>query len=253
LLPASSFAGLIDTLYVTDGDASRLARIDNVGPAVITTTHSGGYPIAVRNSIWIGNYYGSGAREYNLAGVFTGNTAPLSDINAVDGAVNGNINYALGNAFNSTATVYVTNPDWTNPVALFSVSGTDMVGITFDPVSGHIWVSGGTTIFEYTTTGAFVSLFSHSSGRGSLAYEASTDTLWFVRNGSNVIDQYSKTGSLLQSLNIANLASNNWGAEFETLTAAPVPEPTSMVVWGLGMAGAVGAAWCRRRKKPRAG
>ena len=211
-------------LYVTNGDASRLAIVETDTATLLgtTTTFSGGYPLVVRDTIWMGSYYGTVAYEYDLSGAATGNSVPYTDINAVDGAASATTSYQLGtNAFSTSATVYACDPDLTNETVLFTVSGNDLVGITYDLVSGNLWISDQNNIYQYTTGGSLVGQFSHSSGRGCLAYEPSSDTLWYVRNGSDVIDQYSKAGALLQSITVAGLASNNWGAEF-SMGAAPL-------------------------------
>lgn len=238
-LPASSFAQST-ALYVTDGDSARLARVQG-GAVTTSTTHVRGYPIAVRNTIWIGDYNGNqpNAIEYALNGAPTGNFAPYSPVFAVDGAVNGNTNYQLGNAFNSTATVYSANFNWTGQAAMFNVSGQDLVGITFDTVNGTLWISDRNNIYQYGLGGNLIGQFAHQSGRGSLAYEAATDTLWYVPNGANFIDQYSKAGTFLGSVSTPGLSSNNWGAEFANV----VPEPASFAALGLGLLA------LRRRKK----
>ncbi len=204
------------TLYVTDGDSSRMAIVQG-GSATIVRTHNKGYPIVVNSSVWIGDYNGTQPNtiEYDLAGTATGNFGPYSPVFAVDAGTDGTRAFELGNAFNTNSTVYSLNADLSgSPTAMFNVSGSDIVGITYDSASGNIWVSDGNKLYQYTTGGSLVSSFAHSSGRGCIAYEAATDTLWYVTNGSNNITQYSKTGSLLQTISVPNLASNNWGAEF---------------------------------------
>jgi len=204
------------TLYVTDGDSSRMAIVQG-GVATIVSTHNKGYPIVVNSSVWIGDYNGTQPNtiEYDLAGTATGNFGAYSPVFAVDAGTDGTRSFELGNAFSSSATVYSLNSDLSGtPTAMFNVSGNQLVGITYDSASGNLWISDGTTIFEYTTGGALVSSFAHNSDRGCLAYEAATDTLWYVPNGINDILQFSKSGTLLQTVNVPGLASNNWGAEF---------------------------------------
>ena len=205
-----------DTLYVTDGDSARMAIVQGGTLQSVATTHVRGYPIAVRNTIWIGDYNGGqpNSIEYDLSGIPTGNAVLYTPHFAVDGGVNGNKNYELGDAFSTSATVYVADADWQNETPMFTVSGSDLVGITFDTVNGTIWISDQSFIYEYNLAGNLVSQFAHSSGRGCIAYEPSSDTIWYVTNSSDTITQYSKTGQVMQTLQISGLTSNNWGAEF---------------------------------------
>jgi hypothetical protein len=232
-----AFAGLAaaqtDILYVTDGDSQRLARAQGGALLGTTSTHQGAYPIAVSGSAWIGQYYGdSTSREYDLNGVATGNSAGISIIQAVDGTTDGvQYNYQFGNAFNNGGQVYRSGLDFSNPTPIFSVDNmVRNVGITFDPTDQTLWVSGNSEVRQYDLAGNLMFGFNHQSGEGCLAYETSSDTLWFVRNGQDWIDQYSKSGTLLQSVNVPGLASNNWGAEF----GVRIPAPGAVALLGLG-------------------
>ncbi len=240
LAPSAALAQT-SALYVTDGDSARLARVQG-GVVTITSTHVRGYAIAVRNTIWIGDYNGNqpNSIEYTLAGVATGNTTLYTPVFAVDGAVNANTNYQLGNAFTTNATVYMANANWSNPVPLFNVQGQDLVGITFDNVSGSLWISDVNQIYNYGLAGNLISQFAHSSGRGCLAYEPSSDTLWYVPNSADHIDQYSKTGTFLGSVSTPGLSSNNWGAEFEAGTCVGISSYCTAKVNSLGCTPAIG-------------
>lgn len=242
---SSATAGLIDKLFVTDGDRARLAIIEGTA-ATIKTTYQRGFPLAVRDSIWLGDYSAPNpAVEYDLNGNATGNTMnTYTPVFGVDGAVNGATNYTLGNAFTTSATVYSAASDWSGMTALFTVSGFDLVGITFDSVFDTLWISDQNSIYQYDLAGTLLSQFSHVGGRGSLAYEAASDTLWYVTNFSDTIRQYSKTGALLDTLQISGLTSNNWGAEFAAGSGS-VPLPTPLALLGLGLAG---IGFCRRTK-----
>lgn len=234
-------------LFITNGDAATLQAVDTATGNLLysATTTSLAYPIVVRDTIWLGHRDDTGsAIEYALAnGLPTGNTAALPGTNFgnfVDGAAVGNFNYTLV-AFTSSSTVYRTNLDWTNPVSAFTVSGNDIVGITYDTASGNLWISDQSSIYQYSLTGTLISQFAHAGSRGSLAYNPSSDTLWYVPNASgSPLLQYSKTGTLLQSLTVNGRSSNVWGAEFSV-----IPEPSTYALLGLGLAGLF---WRHRRR-----
>jgi len=136
--------------------------------------------------------------------------------------VNGDINYTL-DAFSSQAQVYSTDLDWTNPVPMFQVSGADMVGITYDAIAGTLFVSDRNEVFEYSLGGTLLSQFFHVGNRGCIAYESSTDTLWYVPNISSApLLQYSKDGTLLQSVVTPTRSGNVWGAEFQSAAGKDV-------------------------------
>lgn len=219
-----------DTLYVTNGDSARLAIVQGGNLIAVTETHVRAYPLAVRDTIWIGDFNGNqpNSIEYDLNGLPTGNAVPYTPVRAVDGGASSDTNYQLGNAFTTNATVYSADADWQNESPIFNVSGQDLVGITFDGVLDTLWVSDQNNIYQYSLGGALLSQFAHISGRGSLAWEPSTDTLWYITNGSNSIDQYAKDGTHLQNVVVTGLASNNWGAEFS------IPEPASAMLLAFG-------------------
>lgn len=253
LLAAVTVVRAQTTLYITDGDSRSLQAINTTTGGIIysvTTANLNGapsYPIAVRNTIWLGSRDFSGqAIEYNLAtGAPTGsqvNTTGVSWSQTVDGAVNGDFNYTF-RAFTSSTTVYQTNSDWTNASPLFNLSGNgSFVGITYDSASGNLWLNDSSSLYEYSLTGVLLTQFAITNGYGALAYQFSTDTLWFVPNNSSLpLVQYAKNGTVLQSLTVTGRSGNVFGAEFVAL-----PEPSTYALLALG-AGWLIAASRRRR------
>ncbi len=236
-------------LYFTDGDALKLQAVNvTTGQLAFTvTTSSLAYPIVVRDTIALGHRDSAGLTgRYDLAtGALIGTLqSALGTPNwsqTVDGAAAGSFNYTFA-AFTSSTIVYRTDADWANPTVAFTLTGSDLVGITFDVVTGNLWVSDSSSVRQFTTTGTLVSQFSHPTGRAALAYQASTDTLWLVPNNSgSPLLQYSKSGTLLQSLAVPGRSGNVFGAEFRA-----IPEPSTWVLLALG-AGLV--AWRRRRRR----
>lgn len=245
------------TLYLANGDASSLQAI-NTSTGAFTfnvTSSSSEYAIAVRDTIWLRPYSGPvTAHEYSITtGAPTGLTATISATTPseqwLDGTTDGTFNYTLGWTGGSTVNIYRANGDWSGASLLFNTSplslGSDLMGITYDLASGNFWISGSSMISQIHfdgTTATLVSQFSHAGGRGSLAYQSTTDTLWYVPNSSSAsILQYSKSGTLLQSLTTPTRSSNIWGSEFQM-----IPEPSTYVLLGLGLAGLL---WRNRRRR----
>jgi hypothetical protein len=204
-----------DILYITDGDSARLTAIQNGAVLWTNTSYVRAYPIVVRNSIWLADYNQSGmtAREYDLNGMATGQQRNWNAPRGVDGGTDGTDNFLLESSFGSTAIIARYDGEWQNRQQLFTINGSDLVGLTHDTATDTLWMSDRNNIYHYSLGGAPLGQFPQSNGRGCLAYEESTDTLWHVRNGAVNLHQYDKQGSLLQNMS-APTSSNYWGAEF---------------------------------------
>jgi len=240
LLPMSpAFGAVTDVLYVTDGDNGTIQGIQ--GDAIIyentslPSQYDPGptlYAIAVRNSIWLASYHPGepGRLELDYTLNLTGNSGSVvlipSEHETIDGAADGAYNYTIDD---ENGDVYRYNADWSgNPAYVFTAACTSWCpGITYDPVNQSFWTVDGTNINEYSASGDFRGSFAHNAEPGGLAYEPSTDTLWLVDNNGNTLRQYSKAGTLLDTVTTtSNYADNVWGAEFQAQTLVSKPVPT---------------------------
>lgn len=234
LAVSNTHAGLTDTLYVTDGDAGRLAIVEGA-TATILNIAQGSYPLAVRDTIWMTGYREGGAIEYDLSGVETGSTGDVNNgLDFIDGAVNGDANYAIQNAFNAgtQASVYRTDADWSNPVELFSLasaSSSRLMGITFDTIEGVLWILGRGELYKYALDGTLLDQIAldDKNLEGGLAYEGSSDSLWIVDNNSDFVINFDKNGNQIQFVEVPNLSSNNWGAEFKYVEKQVTDKPVT--------------------------
>jgi hypothetical protein len=220
LLVLLSFSGLAsaqtEVLYITNGDADDIWAIQG-GVVIDSNLDVGGsrrYRVAVWDSVWLGDMDSGQNVELSLDLDPTGNSSltGVDIVEGTDGATDGTYNYTV-ESFVSSGDVYRFDNDWSGGEALFTVTGNDIVGITYDADNGTLWISDRFNIYEYSMAGALLGQFPHEGGRGSLAYETTSDTLWYVSNGAVSLRQYSKTGTLLDTLS-SGVGANVWGAEF---------------------------------------
>lgn len=265
LAVSPAFGAVTDVLYVTDGDHGTIQGIQ--GNAIIYENTSLPsqfdpgptlYDIVVRDSIWLASYHPGepGRLELDYTLNTTGNSGSVvlipSQNETLDGAADGTYNYTIDDA---NGDVYRYNADWSgNPVYVFTAACSNEFcpGITYDPVSDSFWTADETNINQYSPGGESRGSFAHGADAGGLAYEPSTDTLWLVDNNGNTLRQYSKAGTLLDTVTTTtDYANNVWGAEFAAGTAAvskPVPSLTrSGLILLAGLLGLLALVSWRRR------
>lgn len=254
-----ALAGPVSPWYLTAGDQGTNWIIQGASATSYAQNQPGNlgeYAIAVGSTVRTlgngNNGLGLGS-EYTLAGVYTGNNYayPNTSLRFYDGTRDATHNYSVDFG---TGRVYQMNLDWSNATLLFDTGfgGGNALGITFDATNNSLWVSqwGGTTIGDFSLGGALLSSFSTTfSGISSLALDPADNTLWMGSQGTEgTFYQYSKGGVLLSSPSYGALVGQNTlGGEFPFAAGPVVPEPATLTLFAIGMAGMAGYGWRRRK------
>jgi len=213
--------GQVSEYFLMTGDQSMFhvvrggAMVRSWGPAPGTAQYQ--YPIAVRDTVrTTGANVGETGAEYDLNGVDLGGrfVHPAPSTRAWDGATDGQSNYLIDTA----GGVYRLGLDWSDPVLLFDLN--DFGGITYDPSNDSLWISqwGRSTITNYTFDGQVISSFDAGHSRNmALAMDYADGTLWLHdRNAQGTLEQWSRSGQLLDRIAVPGLASQNvLGGEFQ--------------------------------------
>jgi hypothetical protein len=250
-------AGPTSTLYLTAGDQGLNARI--LGGTTLAVTSPQAFPallgesgIAVSGgSIRTGHnglYPGSGG-TYDLNFAYTGHANAWPGNSVYDGTTDGIYNYGVSYA---TGTVLRYDLNWGSPEPLFTATGLNPVGITYDTSNNSLWTSDFDSgwVRDWSLSGTLLSSFDTGLGAGfSLAFDQADQTLWLMSSqNSGLISQFSTNGTFLETVDFGSTA-NYLGAEFSLepeWAGRPVPEPNSMLLGWLGCLLFVARRWINR-------
>jgi hypothetical protein len=126
----------------------------------------------------------------------------------------------------------------------FNPFGRGAMGIAWD--GSFLWVSqfSGGTVAQFTTAGVATGLsFDNGlSNGGGLAWDPRDSTLWV--GGRGAVYHFDTTGTNLGSFSVGDDRFVD-GLEMELGESAPIPEPSAMLVFGIGLM-VVGASARRR-------
>ncbi len=175
------------------------------------------------------------------------NTLPSSDF-FYDGTTNGMNNFTVGT---SAGNVYKTSTTWGGGTLLFSTGNANDIGITYEASNNSLWVQNFITglLTDYTMGGVVITSFTPSVTNPGLfsALAMDTDgTLWF-ENGNGVLEHYATNGMHLGTLVVPELDAA-FGGEIGAVSAAAIPEPSTVIVWLLLGGIGLGLGYWRRKR-----
>lgn len=194
------------TGYIVNTDVNTFSTF-----SIPTDGANAGYPLTVLNEqITISSRDGTAASTYDLSGNLLNTYSYPGNTNfdqILDGTTNGVNNFAI-RCCSENNVVTMSNLLWQDQQVLFSIPF-DGAGITYDSQTDSLWLADfSSNVINYALTGTELSRFQIAglTGRG-LSYDANTNSLWFINNST--VYNYSTSGALIASYNIAGFPNNN--------------------------------------------
>jgi len=242
--------------YLFDGGDRQAVEIDGGKVVNHFIVAPDGYAVAITNTIWLGDRDNGTSNQYGLDGIGTNVQAAGGPIitQILDGTTNGVNNYGV-TCCSDTSYVTVADTDWSHQKRLFPIIAVNGDGIAFDTASNSLYVSGfDEEVTNYSLTGQVLGGFDLPGFVVGLAYEQSSDTLWGWNRDNSSLQQFSLTGTVLQTQAIDISAYKMFDVFGGEMAITPVsnggvPEASTWALMLVGFA-AAGAALRRSRRLP---